>query len=33
MVEQLERDGATVPAKTRAAVAAWRKSFDGRGRR
>ncbi len=34
MVEQLERDGATVPPKTRAAVAAWRRSFDGRqGRR
>jgi hypothetical protein len=32
MVEQLERDGATVPPKTRAAVAAWRRSFDGRRR-
>lgn len=34
MVEQLERDGATVPPTTRAAIKAWRKSFDGRqGRR
>ena len=32
MVEQLERDGVDVPPKTRAAVAAWRHSFDG-GRR
>ncbi|MBL8659780.1 MAG: hypothetical protein JNM75_08500 [Rhodospirillales bacterium] len=33
MVEQLERDGvAKMPPKTRVAIAAWRKSFDGRRR-
>lgn len=34
MVEKLERDGvAKMPPKTRVAITAWRKSFDGRGRR